>query len=90
MARIEISLEEYNGLKSKIDALGQTIHDVTKENNKFKELLDKVEYEVYKLNDSTITERLFKWKSIFKPLADIFGLDEEKNSEEKQEQDSSK
>lgn len=72
MARIEISLEEYNGLKNKIKTLENTLGDVSKEASAYKEKLGTIEGLVMDLEDETWVDRLFSWKSILKPFKDLF------------------
>ena len=72
MARIEISLEEYNGLKNKIKTLENTLGDVSKEAAIYKEKLGKIEGLVIDLEEETLINRIFSWKSIITPLKNLF------------------
>ena len=72
MARIEISMEEYNGLKNKIKQLESTLVDVSKEASTYKETLGILEGLVIDLDSEKLVDRLFSWKSIVKPFKDVF------------------
>jgi len=72
MARIEISMEEYNGLKNKIKQLESTLVDVSKEASTYKEKLGILEGLVIDLDNEKLVDRLFSWKSIVKPFKDVF------------------
>ena len=72
MARIEISMEEYNGLKNKIKQLESTLVDVSKEASTYKEKLGILEGLVIDLDSEKLVDRLFSWKSIVKPFKDVF------------------
>lgn len=69
MARIEISLEEYNSFKDKINSLEESI---VSKNQKIEELNDKL-IEVMStldvvLNEVRWSERLFAWKALVKSI----------------------
>lgn len=68
-ARIEISVEEYNGLKSKINALENEIAISDKKieelETKYNDTKDALEYVV---NGTTWLERTLQWKQIVKAL----------------------
>lgn len=72
MARIEIPMTEYNGLKNKIKQLESTIVDVSKEASTYKEKLGILEGLVIDLDSEKLVDRLFSWKSIVKPFKDVF------------------
>ena len=72
MARIEISMEEYNSLKNKIKQLESTLVDVSKEASTYKEKLGILEGLVIDLDNERLVDRLFSWKSIVKPFKDVF------------------
>lgn len=68
-ARIEISIEEYNGFKEKINTLEKLIAISDKKNEeletnylKVKDALD------YIINGTTWAERTFQWKQIIKAI----------------------
>lgn len=65
MARIEISLDEYNSLKQKINELEASIVD----KNKKIEELDELSFEAQEalkmlINNTTWVERVFQWKKL--------------------------
>lgn len=68
-ARIEISVEEYDGLKSRINALENEIAISDKKieelETKYNETKDALEYVV---NGTTWLERTLQWKQIVKAL----------------------
>lgn len=72
MARIEIPMTEYNGLKNKIKQLESTLVDVSKEASTYKEKLGILEGLVIDLDNEKLVDRLFNWKSIVKPFKDVF------------------
>ena len=79
MARIEISIEEYNAYRNTIDNLEKRVNDLNKElqiNNKGVEYLKEC---VEELEEQSVYDRIFNWKKIIKPLKDVF-----KNSEEQE------
>lgn len=68
-ARIEISIEEYDGLKSRINALENEIAISDKKieelETKYNDTKDALEYVV---NGTTWLERTLQWKQIVKAL----------------------
>ena len=78
MARIEIPMKEYNGLKSKIKSLEQTIVDVSKETAAYKEKLSILESLVMDLEGEGVLNRIFSWKNIVNPFKEVFKKDEKK------------
>ena len=78
MARIEIPMKEYNGLKNKIKSLEQTLVDVSKETAIYKEKLSILESLVMDLENEKILSRIFSWKNIVNPFKEVFKKDEKK------------
>ena len=72
MSRIEIPMSEYNALKNKIKQLESTLVDVSKEASIYKEKLEKLKGFVIDLGDESLIDRILRWKSIIKPLKDVF------------------
>lgn len=72
MARIEISLSEYNSLKSRIKTLEENIIGISKEASGYKEKLDKVEALVGDMDGIGLFERIFNWKYFVEPLKKLF------------------
>ena len=68
MSRIEIPMEEYNGLKDKIKQLEATISDVSKEASKYKEKIEMFKSLVMDLEDEGILNRIFGWERIVAPF----------------------
>ena len=78
MSRIEIPMKEYNGLKSKIKSLEQTLIDVSKEASVYKEKLNILESLVMDLENEKILSRIFSWKNIVNPFKEVFIKSEKK------------
>lgn len=78
MSRIEIPMKEYNGLKSKVKSLEQTLVDVSKETAIYKEKLSILESLVMDLENEKILSRIFSWKNIVNPFKEVFKKDEKK------------
>lgn len=80
MARIEISIEEYNAYRNTIDNLEKKVNELNKElqiNNKGIEYLKE---RVEELEEESVYDRIFNWKKIITPLKDVF-----KNNKEQEE-----
>ena len=78
MSRIEIPMKEYNGLKSNIKSLEQTLIDVSKEASVYKEKLNILESLVMDLENEKILSRIFSWKNIVNPFKEVFIKSEKK------------
>ena len=78
MARIEIPMEEYNGLKNKIKSLEQTLVDVSNETAIYKEKLSILESLVMDLEGEKVLNRIFSWKNIVNPFKEVFKKDGKK------------
>ena len=76
MARIEIPMKEYNGLKNKIKSLEQTLVDVSKETTVYKEKLSILESLVMDLEDEKVLNRIFSWKNIVNSFKEVFKKNE--------------
>ena len=76
MSRIEIPMNEYNGLKNKIKSLEQTLVDVSKETALYKEKLSILESIVMDLEDEGVLNRIFSWKNIVNPFKELLKKDE--------------
>ena len=70
MSRIEMAFSEYNALKFRIKTLEQSLIDASKELEAYKEKMDDIKEAFEDLEDETLSNRLFHWKSIIKPLKD--------------------
>lgn len=74
MARIEIDITEYQGMKSKIRDLENALNSVSKEAAANKEIIEKAKALVSDLKEETFFERLFRWKSVIEPFKELFKL----------------
>lgn len=83
MARIEISMEEYDALKGRINELEKKNIAITRENEAVKDKLDKVEALVFDLGEVSLIDRIFAWKEYIKELTNLFPQD---NGQEEQEE----
>lgn len=63
--RIEIPIEEYNSLRNNSSKLEKIINSLSKENMLLKEELEKKDEFIYNIKETTIFDRIFKWKNIF-------------------------
>ena len=64
MARIEISLEEYNSLKSKITTLEKILENKNATIEKLNAKVEEHDEDMEFIKDSTIFDRLFRWSKI--------------------------
>ena len=64
MARIEISMEEYDALKAKIKNLEEQIVIDSKEIKKYKSDLEDLFFAIEDLENEGLFDRVFKWKNI--------------------------
>ena len=72
MARIEISLDEYNKLKDTITKLEQDNNKKEKEIQNLNVILDEIYDEVDVLvNETALFDRIFKWKETIQNLEEI-------------------
>jgi uncharacterized protein YigA (DUF484 family) len=75
MARIEIDISEYQGMKSKIRDLENALNSVSQEAATNKEILEKTKALVTDLEEETFFDRLFSWKKVIQPFKELFKLD---------------
>ena len=68
MARIEISMEEYDALKAKIKNLEEQIVIDSKEIKKYKSDLEDLFFAIEDLENEGLFDRVFKWKNIINSL----------------------
>ena len=76
MARIEIDITEYQGMKTKIKNLESALNSVSQEAALYKEKIEKANALVEDLNSETFVNRLFKWKTVTTPLKELFAKKE--------------
>ena len=84
MARIEISLEEYNSLKDKIKSLEEKNVTLYREAQLTKDKLNVVRSLLFGLDDIGLMDRIINWKAYIKPLNDLFSENEESEESEKE------
>ena len=72
MARIEISMEEYQGMKDKIESLEKSLADSKKETELYRERFIAIHDTVEDAADISLFNRLFNWKKIFKSIIDTY------------------
>jgi chromosomal replication initiation ATPase DnaA len=75
MARIEIDITEYQGMKSKIRDLENALNSVSQEAATNKETIEQAKALVVDLENEPFLIRLFHWKSVIEPFKDLFKLD---------------
>jgi hemerythrin-like domain-containing protein len=81
--RIEVSIEEYQGMRKKIKDLESALNSVSQEAAVNKEIIEKAKAFVVDIEDETFVNRLFRWKSVVKPLNELFnGKIQEASKEE--------
>lgn len=68
MARIEISLEEYNALKNKVKNLEEQIVIDSKEIKRYKDNFETLFFAIEDLEGEGLFNRVFKWKDIINSL----------------------
>jgi hypothetical protein len=66
--RIEIPLEEYNSFQTVKTNLENTINSLSKENAMLKEKYEALSAILLDVKESTISERVFKWDTLWKPI----------------------
>ena len=71
MARIEISMEEYQGMRSKIERLESALGSVSQESARNKELIEEVKAMVEDLEEEPLYGRIFMWKKVVKSFKDV-------------------
>lgn len=71
MSRIEISLEEFQGMKTRIKNLEAALNSVSKEAFTKKEILEQVKALYEDLKDETLYNRIFTWRKILQPLKEL-------------------
>jgi len=72
MARIEISLLEYNALTDKIKSLEKLIVKKDNEISLYEEKVNKIKDAVEDALEESLFNRMFSWKKIKKGVYDLF------------------
>ena len=62
--RIEMPLEEYNAMKSKIDDYEKVINNISGDASRFKEENEALKSALSDIVSAGLTERLFKWREL--------------------------
>ena len=70
-SRIEIPLDEYNGLKGKIRKIEDTLVDMSQETSVYKEIIDTLKILIEDLEDESLFNRIFRWANVVAPLKKI-------------------
>ena len=68
MSRIEIPLEEYQAMKSRIKSLESSLNSVSHDASVKKETLEQAKALFEDLKSETLYNRVFSWKKILTPL----------------------
>ena len=74
MARIEIDINEFQGMKNKIRNLEEALNSVSKEAAANKEIIERMKALVIDLEDEAFFDRLFRWNSIVEPFKELIEL----------------
>ena len=72
MSRIEITIEEYQGMRNKIKNLESSLNSVSQEAASNKEKIEQAKALVEDLQNESFINRLFNWKDITTPLKELF------------------
>jgi predicted nucleic acid-binding Zn-ribbon protein len=68
MARIEIPIEEYNGMKEKIESLEKSIVEVKKKAELFEHKYNDIQVELENMQEAGFLTRMFGWKRALSKL----------------------
>lgn len=74
MARIDLDITEYQGMRDKIKNLESALNLVSKEAAHNKEIIEQAKTLVEDLHEEGLLNRMFKWKSIIEPLLILFNI----------------
>lgn len=77
MSRIEIPIEEYQGMKTKIKNLEDALNSVSKESAVNKERIENLKVLIADLEGEAFLNRLFRWKSIIEPFKELLKINDE-------------
>ena len=77
MSRIEIPIQEYQGMRNKIKSLESALNSVSVEAATNKEIIEKAKALVIDLEGEGFFNRLFSWKSVIQPFKDLLGTNGE-------------
>jgi wobble nucleotide-excising tRNase len=68
MARIEIPMEEYNGMKERIESLERAIVEKDKKIDNLKNDNLKLQTTLEDVSEMALIDRIFKWKTTFNTI----------------------
>lgn len=78
--RIEVSIEEYQGMRKKIKDLESALNSVSQEAATNKEIIEQAKALVVDLDEEGFIGRLFRWKSVVEPIKELFNGKVQKTS----------
>lgn len=70
MARIEIPMDEYKGMKEKIESLEKTLADSKKQTEIYKAQVDNLQEMLDNISEASLFARVFGWKKLLKQITD--------------------
>lgn len=70
--RIEVPITEYQGMRKKIKDLESALNSVSQEAATNKEIIEQAKAIVVDIEEEAFVNRLFRWKSVVKPLNELF------------------
>ena len=68
MARIEIPMEEYNGMKERIESLERAVVEKDKKIDNLKNDNLKLQTTLEDVSEMALIDRIFKWKTTFNTI----------------------
>lgn len=72
MARIEIPMEEYQGLKDKVKSLESSLIEEKNQTSIYKQKFNEAKELFDDLKSEGLINRLFNWKRVIKPFNSLF------------------
>ena len=72
MARIEIPMEEYQGLKDKVKSLESSLIEEKNQTSIYKQKFNEAKELFDDLKSEGFINRLFNWKRVIKPFDNLF------------------
>lgn len=75
MAKIEIDMKEYQGMRNKIKNLESALNSISTEAAQNKERVEKAKALVIDLTKESFFRRLFNWSLVLEPLKEMFDTD---------------
>ena len=68
MARIEIPIDEYNGMKEKIESLEKSLVESNKKAELYEQKYDNIQIELENILESGLLTRIFGWRRVLSKL----------------------